>query len=79
MSGSRRRTSNLRGPDVLVAINRAHILPSELWVYYYGIGGNLAELDIEAFLYNLTDVPTMDCLLLNHALFELLADQPNTR
>lgn len=73
-----RRASNVSGPDVMNAIHRAHITLFNLWVYY-GICGNLAELDIEAFLYNSIDVPTMDHLILSRALVELLADQSDPR
>lgn len=71
---SRRQTSELGGSAMLRIINREHITSFELWAYYYGIGGNLAELEIEAFLFSLTDIPTLELTVLAHAVFELLAE-----
>jgi hypothetical protein len=43
----------------------------DLWVAYYGLGGQLNELDIEAFLYGLLALPELEHLLLAEAVREL--------
>lgn len=40
-----------------------------------GLGGNLGELDVEAYLYGLAQVSELDRLLLAEAARELLVDR----
>lgn len=48
---------------------------SDLWVSYYGVGGQLDRLDIEAYLYGLMALPELEYLLLTEAVHELLAGE----
>ena len=46
----------------------------ELWIGYYGLGGNLSRLEVDAYLDGLFDIPEFDRAVLAAAANELLMD-----
>lgn len=44
----------------------------EAWLDYYGLGGNLDQWAVDAYLYGLLPLPALDCDLLAMALDERL-------
>jgi len=48
------------------------ILPEELWIYYFSIGGQAKEPDIRAYLDGTLTLPPWQRDLLEHAYEELI-------
>lgn len=60
---------------LLGQLHHHSLSPLDLWIEYMGLGGNLGELDVEAYLYGLAQVSELDRLLLAEAARELLVDR----
>ncbi|TNB69988.1 hypothetical protein FHJ30_16890 [Arthrobacter sp. BB-1] len=43
----------------------------KLWTYYYGIGGDLDEMSLDAFLHEALDIPASQAGLIATAMTEL--------
>jgi hypothetical protein len=56
------------------ALLKAGLPVEDLWVGYFGLGGNLSQLEIDAYLNGLCDVPTLDRDLLAAAANEILEE-----
>lgn len=48
------------------------ILPGELWMYYFSLGGQAKEPDVRAYLDGALTLPTWQRALLEHAYKELI-------
>jgi hypothetical protein len=48
------------------------ILPGELWMYYFSMGGLAKEPDVRAYLDGTLALPPWQCELLEHAYKELI-------
>lgn len=47
-------------------------LPLEkLWMYYYGIGGDIDEMSLDAFLHDALDIPAAQVELISAAMTEM--------
>lgn len=52
-------------------------LPLEkLWTYYYGIGGDIDEMSLDAFLHEALDIPAAQVGLITTAMTELTEGDP---
>lgn len=60
--------------SVLVAFLLADEGVDEAWLDYYGVGGNLDEWAVDAYLHGLLTLPTLDCNLLAVSLNERLTE-----
>lgn len=47
-----------------------------LWTYYYGIGGNVDQLGLDAYLHELTELAPLQMDLIQTAIKEITADGP---
>jgi hypothetical protein len=47
----------------------------ELWLHYFGIGGDLSEFEVDAYLHHSLVLPALQRDLLAHAANELLAEK----
>lgn len=61
------------------AIEAAGIEVGQLWVHYFSIGGEVGEMEIDAFLHHSLTLPVLQRDLLAHATNELLDQQRPTR
>ncbi|MCM3689115.1 hypothetical protein [Kocuria rosea] len=59
----------LRVTMVAAGIDRA-----QLWLYYFGIGGDVSELELDAYLHHALTLPRLQRDLLAQAANEILAD-----
>jgi hypothetical protein len=50
-----------------------------LWSYYYGIGGNVDQLVLDAYLHGLTELAPLQMDLIHAAIQEITADGPKGR
>jgi hypothetical protein len=55
-------------------MGRGHITARELWLYYFSIGGNIKELEVNAYLHGLMPLPPLEQELLYVAATEIYAD-----
>jgi hypothetical protein len=51
----------------------AGISVSELWLYYFSIGGGCSELCLDGYLHGLMPLPALEAMLLEIAVNELCA------
>jgi hypothetical protein len=59
-------------PRALAAkLERAQVSVPELWTYYYGIGGNVDELALDAYLNGMVDLPSTQVSLIHTAINEM--------
>jgi hypothetical protein len=56
---------------IVDAMERAHITTHELWLYYFSIGGDVDEWEVDAYLHGLLPLPVMDRELLAFAVAEM--------
>lgn len=61
------------------AIDRAGIAVKQLWFHYFSLGGNVREIEIDAYLHHCMDLPPFQRDLLAHAANELIARKPAPR
>lgn len=47
-----------------------------LWTYYYGIGGNVDQLGVDAYLHELTELAPLQMDLIQTAIKEITANGP---
>jgi hypothetical protein len=55
-------------------MGRGHITAREFWLYYFSIGGNIKELEVDAYLHGLMPLPPIEQELLDVAATEIYAD-----
>ena len=48
----------------------------QLWVYYFGIGGNADELALDGYLHGIVELAPLQVDLLDTAIKEITADEP---
>lgn len=61
---------------LLRAIRHAQIDGSELWLHYFGLGGDAGEYEVEAYLHGSFTLPPLQRDLLAHAANELIDRLP---
>ncbi|MFC3299092.1 Uncharacterised protein [Arthrobacter agilis] len=61
---------------LLRAIRHAQIEASELWLHYFGLGGDAGEYEVEAYLHGSFTLPPLQRDLLAHAANELIDRLP---
>jgi hypothetical protein len=49
---------------------------AKLWSYYYGIGGEIDEMSMDAYLHEALDIPPAQVSLISTAMTELTEDDP---
>jgi hypothetical protein len=54
----------------------ANISLPGLWTYYYGIGGNVDQLGVDAYLHELMELAPLQMDLIQTAIQEITADGP---
>ncbi|MFJ6002892.1 hypothetical protein [Arthrobacter sp. NPDC092385] len=62
--------------NLLRAIRHAQIDASELWLHYFGLGGDAGEYEVEAYLHGSFTLPPLQRDLLAHAANELIDRLP---
>jgi hypothetical protein len=58
----------------LDAIERLGLSVGEVWIHYLGMGGNIDEYEVNAYLYGLTQLPELDRDMISQAVNELYDD-----
>lgn len=61
------------------ALGRAEIDLGQLWLYYFGLGGEADELEVDAYLHHSMVLPRLQRDLLAHAANELIDVLPPPR
>ncbi len=61
---------------LLRAVRHAQIEASELWLHYFGLGGDAGEYEVEAYLHGSFTLPPLQRDLLAHAANELIDRLP---
>jgi hypothetical protein len=56
---------------IVDAMEQAHTTTHELWSYYFSIGGDVDELEVDAYLHGFMPLPVMDRELLAFAMAEM--------
>lgn len=56
---------------VAAQLASAQVSVPELWIYYYGIGGNVDEVDLDAYLNGMVDLPAIQVSLIHTAISEM--------
>lgn len=51
----------------------------EVWMYYFSIGGEVGEMEVEAYLHHALALPTLQRDMLAHAVNELIDSKPIAR
>lgn len=49
---------------------------AKLWTYYYGIGGGIDEMSLDAYLHEALDIPAAQVALIATAMTELTEGDP---
>lgn len=47
----------------------------KLWIYYYGIGGDLDEVSLDAYLHDALDIPAAQVHLIDTAMMEMMDEE----
>lgn len=63
--------------NLLLAVRHAGIESSELWLHYFGLGGDAGEYEVEAYLHGSFTLPPLQRDLLAHAANELIDQLPS--
>jgi hypothetical protein len=50
----------------------ADLALDELWIYYYGIGGDIDEVSLDAYLHDALDIPAAQVSLIATAMAEMM-------
>lgn len=58
------------------AIDHAGLNLSEVWFHYFGLGGNVGQLEVEAYLHHALPLPGLERDILAHAVNELIDHRP---
>jgi len=58
------------------AIQRAGIRREQLWLHYFSMGGEVGEIEVDAYLHQSFSLPPFQRDLLAHAANELIARIP---
>lgn len=58
------------------AVDQAGLPLHEVWRYYFSIGGNAGELELEAYLHQAFPLPTLERDVLAHAVNEMIDHRP---
>jgi hypothetical protein len=74
MSMSRDDSDEALRARITDVMGRGRITARELWLYYFSIGGNIKELEVDAYLHGLMPLPPIDQELLDLAVAEIYAD-----
>jgi hypothetical protein len=51
---------------------RADLPLAQLWAYYYGLGGGIDEMSLDAYLHEALDIPAGQVALIAMAMTELM-------
>ncbi|MCU1634566.1 MAG: hypothetical protein JWM61_3218 [Micrococcaceae bacterium] len=62
--------------NLLRAVRHAQIEASQLWLHYFGLGGDAGEYEVEAYLHGSFTLPPRQRDLLAHAANELIDGLP---
>lgn len=62
--------------NLLRAVRHAGIESSDLWLHYFGLGGDAGEYEVEAYLHGSFTLPLLQRDLLAHAANELIDKLP---
>lgn len=54
----------------------ADLALDKLWIYYYGIGGDIDEVSLDAYLHDALDIPATQVNLIATAMTELTEGEP---
>ena len=58
------------------AVEHAALGLQEVWMHYFSIGGNVGEMEVEAFLHHALPLPSLERDMLAHAVNELIDHRP---
>ena len=58
------------------AIDHAGLSLAEVWFYYFSLGGNVGQLEVEAYLNHVMPLPGLERDVLAHAVNELIDHRP---
>lgn len=58
------------------AVQQSNIRVGDLWLYYFSIGGDAGEYEIDAYLHASYSLPALQRDLLAHAVNEMIDDIP---
>jgi hypothetical protein len=64
------RTEELR--DTAERFRRTDLPLAKLWTYYYGLGGGIDEMSLDAYLHEALDIPAGQAALVAMAMTELM-------
>lgn len=65
--------------QTLRVLRRAQIGIGEVWLYYFGIGGDAGELEVDAYLHHALQLPRLQRDILAHAANEIIGNNPHFR
>ena len=54
------------------AIDHADLRLNEVWMHYFSLGGNVGQLEVEAYLHHALPLPPLERDVLAHAVNELI-------
>lgn len=60
-----------RGKGAAQRFREADLPLEKLWTYYYGIGGDIDEMSLDAYLHDALDIPTAQVELISAAMTEM--------
>lgn len=60
-------------------MRQARLQLDEVWMHYFSFGGDVGEMEVEAYLNHALALPKLQRDLLAHAVNELIDDQPIER
>ncbi|MEV7634238.1 hypothetical protein GA0061083_2003 [Pseudarthrobacter enclensis] len=70
------READLQRAGAARQYREADLPLTKLWAYYYGIGGDVDELSLEAYLHEALHLPAVQVGLIVMALAELAREMP---
>lgn len=74
MSGDDDRIGYEQARRLRATLDAAGIYQGRLWLYYFGLGGNVSDLEVDAYLHHSLTLPRLERDLLALAANEILAD-----
>ncbi|GAB3526787.1 hypothetical protein [Arthrobacter monumenti] len=61
---------------LLIAVRHSGISVGQLWLRYFGIGGDAGEYEVDAYLHGSYNLPALQRDLLAHAVNEMIDELP---
>jgi hypothetical protein len=58
----------------LAAIREAGFTVTDVWTYYFSLGGGADEYEVDAYLHGMMSLTSLQCDLLAHAVNEMIDD-----